>query len=609
MKTKKLLLLICFMMSGMVATMADIRVMTYNIRHGAGLDNVTNLERTAKAIEAWNADFVALQEVDSCATRTKSVDQATELGRLTLMRPTFAAAIPLQGGKYGVALLSKERPLSVRRIAMPNNNEDRVLLVCEFKNCVIANTHLSLSEADHDASADIIIAEAQRCTKPFIIMGDWNSKPDSPFIKRMKQHFTFVSDTRKATFPADKPVECIDYIAVYKSQPAKAVKKSFRVVEEKAASDHRPLVADLVLKTPGNRLMTFKPYLQDPKPTEMTVMFQTNAVCHAWVEYGTDSLNTTTARTLLDGQEVCFDIENRIVLKNLKPGEKYYYRVCLVGLTYKRAYETHFGDTLKTCFYQFKTPSDNAKDFTAIIFNDLHRFRSSLDSLVARLKGTDYDFVVFNGDCLPEPYDRDEAVRMIHDIADPVNGAEKPIFFMRGNHEIRDFYSAGMHRLIGYPNDLTYGAFNWGDTRFVMLDLGEDKPDDTWVYYGLNDFTSLRNDQTLFLQKELKSREFRKASRRVLLSHIPIFGNVDKYQPCKEMWGPMLQKQPFDIYLTAHVHELMFEKNGIDGTSFPVFRGGGPGLKECGVAVLSKKGDTMHLKVLTTTGVFVDTDL
>ena len=180
---------------------------------------------------------------------------------------------------------------------------------------------------------------------------------------------------------------------------------------------------------------------------------------------------------------------------------------------------------------------------------------------------------------------------------------------MRGNHEIRDFYSAGMHRLIGYPNDLTYGAFNWGDTRFVMLDLGEDKPDDTWVYYGLNDFTSLRNDHTLFLQKELKSREFRKASRRVLLSHIPVFGNVDKYQPCKEMWGPMLQKQPFDIYLTAHVHELMFEKNGIDGTSFPVFRGGGPGLKECGVAVLSKKGDTMHLKVLTTTGVFVDTDL
>ena len=59
-----------------------------------------------------------------------------------------------------------------------------------------------------------------------------------------------------------------------------------------------------------------------------------------------------------------------------------------------------------------------------------------------------------------------------------------------------------MHSLIGYYNDKTYSAFNWGNTRFVLLDCGEDKPDDTPVYAGLNDFTQLRNDQVNFLQTE-----------------------------------------------------------------------------------------------------------
>lgn len=604
---RRICFLICFVAMA-ISSMADnVRVMTYNIRHGAGMDNVLNLERTAGVIERWNPDFVALQEVDSCARRTKGVDQLATLSQLTLMRGTYAAAIPLQGGKYGVALLSKQRPVSVKRIAMPSRSEDRVLLVCEFQNCVVACTHLSLLEDEHDASADIILAEASRWQKPFIIMGDWNSHPDSPFIKRMKQHFNFLSNTSKLTFPADEPKETLDYIAVYKQGKAEmGVRTSFSVVEEKEASDHRPLVADVALKTPGNKLMTTLPYLQDPRPDQMTVMFQTNAVCHAWVEYGTDSIHTQRARTIVDGQEVCYDIENKIVLRNLKPGQDYYYRVCLVGLTHKRAYETHFGDTLTTRFYKFRTPSDTDTDFTALVFNDLHQVKSAYDALLTSLKGVDYDFVVFNGDCIPEPYNREDAIRMIHNIADPIDGAEKPIVFIRGNHEIRDFYSAGMHRLIGYRNDLTYGAFNWGDTRFVVLDLGEDKPDDHWAYAGLNDFTSLRQDQLAFLQQEVKSREFRKASRRVLISHIPVFGNTDEYQPCTTLWGPLLKNQPFDLALCAHVHEMAYFEPNTQGASFPIYRGGGPSVKSCGVAVLSKKGKSLNLRVITPGGDYLN---
>ena len=589
----------------------NIRVMTYNVRHCAGMKYDLNLERTASVIEKYHADFVALQEMDSCASRSENVYQAEELGIRTLMRSTYASAIPLGKGSYGVALLSKQRPLSVKRIPMPSRDENRVLLVCEFSDCVVACTHLSLLEDEHAAAGDTILREAARWDKPFIIMGDWNSHPDSPFLKRMKDHFHMLSDAKTPTYPADKPNECIDYIAVYKGNgPQAAARDKVWVIEDSVSSDHRPIVADIVLKTPASRLMTTLPYLQDPRPTEMTVMYNTNSVCHTWVEYGEDSVNTRRARTMLDGQEVCYRLDNRIRLTGLQPGHQYYYRVCAVGLTHKRSYTTVLGDTVKTRFYSFRTPSgESSEDFTALVFNDLHQVKAVYDTLLTLVKDVDYDFVIFNGDCLPEPVDYAEAARMIHNCADPINAAEKPVFFIRGNHEIRNFYSAGMHDLIGYRDGLTYGAFTWGDTRFVFLDAGEDKPDTTPVYAGLNDFTQLRNDQAEFLNSELKSKDFRKAAHRVLISHIPVFGNDDKYRPGLELWGPLLKDQPFNIAFGAHTHDLMWHSKGVDGCRFPVLIGGGPSVKKCAVSILTSRGGKLHIKTLTPKGVFLDQDL
>jgi len=302
----------------------------------------------------------------------------------------------------------------------------------------------------------------------------------------------------------------------------------------------------------------------------------------------------------LDGQEVCYDIENRITLSDLQPGQQYYYRVCVVDLMLKHAYSFQTGDTLRTPFYSFRTPKKDERDFTCVVFNDLHEHQDTYDFLcdTLRASGIRPDFVIFNGDCLPEPYDREHAVRMIHNLADPINGAEIPIFFIRGNHEIRNYYSAGMHRLIGYPNDKTYGGISWGDTRFMVLDCGEDKPDDHREYAGFNDFTQLRAEETEFIKQELKSAAFKKAKRRILVSHIPIFGNDDKYQPCREAWAPLLKAKPFDVALFAHTHTFRFVPNGLEGATYPVVNGGAPRLQHATVTVLSKKGNALQLRVL-----------
>jgi len=229
-----------------------LRIMTYNIRHGAGMDDVIDLDRQAAVIRDATPDLVGLQEVDSCVKRSSYVPQAAVLGEKTGLYATFGGAIPLTGGKYGVAILGKEQPLSVRNIPLPGK-EKRTLLVCEFQEFVFATTHLDLDDSCRLASVPIIIEEAARWEKPFFICGDWNDQPSSTLITKLKKSFFFLNNltnnTSNYTFPAGTPNRIIDYIASYGIGTNRVV-KSFgkrQVINEPVASDHRPVLVEIKL--------------------------------------------------------------------------------------------------------------------------------------------------------------------------------------------------------------------------------------------------------------------------------------------------------------------------------------------------------------------------
>ena len=302
------------------------------------------------------------------------------------------------------------------------------------------------------------------------------------------------------------------------------------------------------------------------------------------------------------GQAVCHDIEHKVRLEGLQPGGKYFYRVCAQEILHYAAYSKVLGDTQVTDFYSFQLPEEGQEDFTALIFNDLHRNPETI-KLMSELAGSiPHDFVLFNGDCIPDPASREDAMYMLHRLASAFHAEEIPAIFVRGNHEIRNFHSAALPSLLDQPGGKTYGAFSWGDTRFVVLDCGEDKPDDHPVYYGLNDFSAFRRQQYDFLQEEMDSREFRRAERRVLVSHIPLWGNDDKYRPCSELWTPLLEDARFDVALSGHTHRFRYHSTGDASNPFPVCIGGGPGAYSATMMVLTKKGKDFSLRVLNTKG-------
>ena len=221
----------------------QVQVMSYNVRHCAGMDMVMDYYRTAAVISKQQPDVVALQELDSMSGRSGQRYQLGELANRTQYYPVFGSAIDYDGGKYGVGILTREHPVSIKGIPLPGE-EPRVLLVVELKDYVIACTHLDLEAEQRLASVPLIVAEAQRWQKPFILAGDWNDASDSELLQEMTKYFTILSGD-DPTFPADDPQECIDYVASFKTQPVVAI-ESF-VIDEPEASDHRPLMVKLRL--------------------------------------------------------------------------------------------------------------------------------------------------------------------------------------------------------------------------------------------------------------------------------------------------------------------------------------------------------------------------
>lgn len=598
---KILLLIAAILLISPLQAQHTLRLMTYNIKNANGMDDVCNFQRVANVINNASPDIVAIQEVDSMTRRSAGKYVLGEIAERTQMYACFAPAIDYDGGKYGIGLLSRQVPLRVQTIPLPGREEARALLLAEFENYIYCCTHMSLTEEDRMKSLEIVKSLTASCKKPLFLTGDMNAEPESDFIKQLQKDFQILSNPKQPTYPAPEPKETIDYITALKSNAKGFALLSARVLDEPMASDHRPLLVELRMAEKADKIFRTKPYLQNPVGNGITVMWETTVPAYCWVEYGTDTTRLNRVRPIRDGQVICNNKLHKIHINDLQPGQKYYYRVCSQEILLYQAYKKVFGNTAQSAFSEFTLPAADAESFTAIVFNDLHQQTKTFRALCKQIQDIDYDFVVFNGDCVDDPADHEQATTFISELTGGVHADRVPAFFMRGNHEIRNAYSIGLRDHYDYVGDKTYGAFNWGDTRIVMLDCGEDKVDSHWVYYDLNDFTQLRNEQVDFLKKELSSKEFKKAKKRVLIHHIPLYGNYEK-NLCEDLWVKVLEKAPFHVSLNAHTHQYAYHPKGELDNNYPVVIGGGYKMDSATVMIVEKKKEELKIRVLNAKG-------
>lgn len=254
MKNKTLCLLLVLMAIAVAAPVQakrvrKVRLTSYNIQHGAGMDGKIDYTRQAKILRKAHADVAAIQEVDSVTKRNGGLYALAEIGRKAKMFASFAPAINYQGGKYGIGILSKKCPISVHSLSLPGREEPRMLIVAEFQHYVVCCTHLSLTDEDRMASIPLIVAEARKWQKPFVIMGDLNDEPGSTFYQEMQKYFLFLNPSYDKTFPADAPNICIDHVAIFLPTATPEFTLSYyrTWVGTEPYSDHRPLHAEIGL--------------------------------------------------------------------------------------------------------------------------------------------------------------------------------------------------------------------------------------------------------------------------------------------------------------------------------------------------------------------------
>jgi endonuclease/exonuclease/phosphatase family metal-dependent hydrolase len=238
---------------------AALRVLTYNVHHGEGTDGKLDLERIAKVITAAKPDLVALQEIDRGTKRSGGVDQAKELAKLTGMHAEFGKAIDFQGGAYGLAVLSRSPIKNARVHPLPGKKGQEARIVLEtrveprdgFPSVTFLNTHFqhddAATRAEQAAKVNELLAKAEG---PVILAGDLNATPESEAMAALAKRWTPATpfDRGLKTFPADAPKSQIDYVLVSPTGPVKVSElREATVIEEKVASDHRPVLASLTL--------------------------------------------------------------------------------------------------------------------------------------------------------------------------------------------------------------------------------------------------------------------------------------------------------------------------------------------------------------------------
>ena len=227
------------------------RLLSYNIHHGQGMDNKMDIERIGKLIIDVNPGVVGLQEVDSVVGRSGNIDIMKLLSEQTGMYATFGYSILHGGGKYGNGILTKEKPVSVRKITLPGADEARTALLVELDRYVVVNTHLSLKNEERTESVRIITDAVSDYNKAVILMGDLNATPDSEPVEVLKRNWQILSNPETKTFPSGEPTVTLDYILGYKGKGETYAICNALVIDEKIASDHRPLFVDIRLKTPA----------------------------------------------------------------------------------------------------------------------------------------------------------------------------------------------------------------------------------------------------------------------------------------------------------------------------------------------------------------------
>lgn len=244
-----------------------LRVATYNVHRCLGIDWRRSEARIAEVIASMSVDIVSLQELSLRRARFGGVDQAAMIARYLGWNVIFQPALRNVHEHFGDAIISRY-PLRLVRVAeLPGKSpwycrEPRIAIWAEAETSLgavqIINTHLGLGRSERLLQAELLSSPewlgSVPGNSPLVLLGDLNSIPGSQtyrcLLKILHDVRESVTANKLSTFPTYLPTWAVDHIFLNDALRALSV-RVYRTARSWIASDHFPLVADLIKDIPA----------------------------------------------------------------------------------------------------------------------------------------------------------------------------------------------------------------------------------------------------------------------------------------------------------------------------------------------------------------------
>lgn len=230
-----------------------IRVVSYNVHGCTGTDGVFAPQRIVDVLAEFDADFIALQEIEDSKYDGKTVSEflLNSLNLFNAGRTTHKRI----GVEFGNLLMSRTPPLRTSSHNLTYaDREPRGAIEADFAlgDCKLRllATHFGLSFRERRAQLHTILRCLETAEADLTVLcADFNEwLPFARLHRELRRRLGVAPVVR--SFPSRRAVLALDRI--YASPVSSLVDiKAVSTVETRKASDHLPVVADFKIENPG----------------------------------------------------------------------------------------------------------------------------------------------------------------------------------------------------------------------------------------------------------------------------------------------------------------------------------------------------------------------
>lgn len=227
-----------------------LSVMSYNVQGHAARRRESHLDEIAAAIREARPDVVGLQEIHCRTFKSRWLDQAAELARLTGLNVYFGKSCSIWGGHYGNALLTRGEIVEATEHELPGSGEPRTVLQSRLRidgvDVGFFVTHLSLAKdrrrRPRGEQVALVRQIVEQSEAPPILVGDFNVTPRSPELGMLLESslLRMSGEAKEVTHRLAR--RRIDYIVTGRQWHTRRAG-----VLRVGPSDHWPLFAELTM--------------------------------------------------------------------------------------------------------------------------------------------------------------------------------------------------------------------------------------------------------------------------------------------------------------------------------------------------------------------------